>query len=167
MTTFYTVDRLNTLREKQVIKLVRHTDIKPAELQLHVDELFINGLTRHGDSYFLKNSSTPGIINSQIEILAEYVRRANFSSCPSRFQAVFASGSIADAEKFISIYGGGAVWEVSCESYFKADMNLLKNGNSVLVHSYFLNKYWKGESSENPFWEFLLVSPVTVIKKIR
>jgi len=51
----YTVDRKRGLVQDQVIELVCHANLDPPELQTHVDELFPDGVSFHGDFYFLNS----------------------------------------------------------------------------------------------------------------
>lgn len=51
----HTVDRKRGLVEDQVIGLVRYSDLDPPELQAHMDELFPDGVSFHGDFYFLNS----------------------------------------------------------------------------------------------------------------
>lgn len=167
MAQFYSLDRLGTLNQDLEIRLTRYNDINPAELQQHVDLLFPDGLSRHGEQYFLKNDSSPRFSAPSIEMLFEYVRRACFPDRPSRFQSMFAFESLNEAIEFKARYGNGqgTIWQIESIEYFKADMGLLILGNTILVHSYLAHKYWKGEAGERPIWEVLLVPPIRVIKK--
>ena len=45
-------------------------------------------------------------------------------------------------------------------------MNLLSLKDSLLVLDYRAHLYWKGETIGNPYWEYLLVPPVRVIRKV-
>ena len=45
-------------------------------------------------------------------------------------------------------------------------MNLLKQGGSIIGIEIQAEKYWKGESTENPKWEILMEYPVKIIEKI-
>lgn len=170
MPIFYTLDRLQTLRENLNVTLVRYSDITPPQLQLYVDELFPEGVSTHGERYFLRNTSRPNELSPSIELLFEYVRRANFPHRPSRFQCMFGFETPNDTVKFREQFGNnqGVIWEISVEQYFKANMSLLRFGDSILLYSYFANKYWAGEagSDPNPFWEILLIPPIKVIRKI-
>lgn len=168
MTSFYIVDRQHSLREGLTIELTRYSDISPRELQLHVDDMFPDGLSSHGERYFLRSDALALVASPNIEILFEYVRRAAYPSRPSRFQSVFAFRTLADARIFRASYSTKTepIWELHAQSYFIADMRLLTAGNSILWYSYLAHKYWKGEPSEDPLWEVLLVPPVTVLRSV-
>lgn len=169
MPLFYTVDRQNYLKEDLVIQLRRYENITPPELQAHVDELFPDGVSSHGERYFLRGDSSALIADPNIEILFEYVRRASYPARPSRFQSVFAFISVDEAKAFRDRYGesNSLIWELEASESFTADMSLLTAGNSILVYSYFANKYWQGEPSATPFWEALLFPPVRVLRKVK
>jgi hypothetical protein len=161
------VDRRETLSQGKIINLTKFGDIKPPELQVHVDDMFPAGVSNHGDQYFLNNNQKATIASPSIEIIYEYVRRASFSNKPSRFQSFFACGSELGAINFRQRYGKetDSIWLVEAEEYFMGDMNLLQIENSILVISYFANKYWRGEPGDNPFWEILLNPPISVVSK--
>ena len=100
MPKLYTVDRRGTLREGMVLDLVRFTDISPRELQLHLDNMFPQGVSCHGNNYFLSNGSHGVVVSPMIELLFEYVRRACYPDRPSRFTSWFGVESVDDAKRF-------------------------------------------------------------------
>ena len=165
----FTVDRNRTLEEGRVINLVKYSDVRPPELQVHIDFLFPDGVTSHGESYMLRGRTPAKGVNEVIELLFEYVRRSRFPSRPSRFQSVFAFENIDQAVDFRNEYGtpDSLIWEVESDVAFKADMRLLTLEGSLLTLSYNAHRYWKGISSgDNPLWEYLMVPPVKVIRRI-
>lgn len=169
MEYFFTVDRNRTLKEGQIINLVKYTDVKPLELQVHIDSLFPDGVTIHGERYMIRGQTPGKGINEVIELLFEYVRRSHFPSRPSRFQSVFAFRNVDQAVNFRNEYGtsDNLVWEVESDVVFKADMRLLTLQGSLLTLSYNAHRYWSGMSSgDDPIWEYLIIPPVKVIRKI-
>lgn len=169
MREFYTVDRVCTLYQGQTLELVRFNDLQPPDLQSHVDQMFPDGVSRHGDQYFLKNSSWANIASPAIELLFEYIRRSHFPNRPSRFQSWFGVESFENAQVFRARFdaGSGAIWRVASREFFQANMNLLTSQQTTLVYSWFAHTYWRGESGQvTPFWEFLLVPPVHVIERV-
>ncbi len=171
MGRYFTVDRNRTLEEGKIINLVKYSDVGPQELQAHVDSLFPDGVTRHGEHYMLKGQTSAMDRNKSptIELLFEYVRRSHFPSRPSRFQSIFAFENIDQAVSFRNKYGksDGLIWEVESDAAFKADMLLLTLKDSLLRLSYNAHQYWRGMSSgNNPVWEYLMVPPVRVIRRI-
>jgi hypothetical protein len=170
MPTYYTVDRLGSLMPGQVIDLKRYDDVRPVELQRHVDDLFPLGVSAHGERYFLKNR-TDNVADPRTELHFEYVRRALFPERPSRFTSVFAATSIEGAKDFRSRFGkpNDSIWQLEADHGFAANMNLLAGDeNTILVRSYCANAYWQGEAgpSPSPFWEMLLPSPVRVVRQV-
>ena len=168
MKQFYTVDRLSKLQGGQVLQLLKSKDLHPKELQTHVDALFADGVSPHGDKYFLRNSSLASVASPAIEFLFEYVRRAHSPRRPSRFQSWFATESIEDAKSFRTKFGGsGPIWQVTAAIHFRANMNLLTSNHTSLVYSWFAHTYWRGEAGPvDPFWEVLLVPPVRVLERV-
>lgn len=164
---FYTVDRVGTLYEGSECGLVKYSDINPPCLGIHVDELFPDGISTHGERYFLRNDARTQVVDPMLELLFDQVRRAAYLDRPSRFQSMFAVGSLAAAHQFQAQYGGGAIYRVSADVIFRGDMNLLNAGNSTLVTSWFAHQYWRGEAgSKDPFWEWLLKCPVKVGERV-
>jgi len=102
------------------------------------------------------------------EYLFEYVRKSYYLQRPSRFQSFFAFDNIEHAKDFRNKFcnSQGNICEIESKVSFKADMNLLTLGNSLLEADYYAHLYWKGETTGNPFWEYLLVPPVKVIRKV-
>ena len=169
MGRYFTVDRNRTLEEGKIINLVKYSDVEPHELQVHVDSLFPDGVTRHGEHYMLKGQTSAMGISPVIELLFEYVRRSHFPSRPSRFQSVFAFENFDQAVSFRKEYGKseGLIWEVESDVAFKADMRLLTLKGSLLGLSYNAHQYWREiASGNNPVWEYLMVPPVRVIRRI-
>jgi hypothetical protein len=147
--TAYAVDRSSELTEGAVLDRVRYTDLDPPFLQSHVDALFSEGVTRHGEAYLLRNQ--PGTLaNPNIELIFEYVRRARFPDCPPRFESVYGFETLVEAETFRSNpnWGqpGAPIWELSAEEVpFRADMTCLTLGGSILVISQLAERYWSGQ----------------------
>lgn len=171
---YFTVDRSKTLKEGQAVHLVRYRDIEPSILQRHIDHLFPRGVTNHGERYMvcyynLEELRKENRDNALIEIIFEYVRRSHFPQRPSRFQSVFGFDNINQTKVFRNKYGSpdSLIWEVQSHSSFKADMNLLTLRDSLLTVSYRAHQYWTGLAGGNtPNWEYLLVPPVKVIRKV-
>lgn len=164
---FYTVDRANRLNEGDVISLQHHDDVAPDFLQNHVDKMFSEGFSFHGEQYLLKNDSRGNISSPSIELLFEHVRQAHFPSITSRFQSFFACESYEEAIKFRNEFGSDSnkFYEVFTENeHFKGNMNLLNNNQTSLLCSYLSHQYWEGNSIAElgEFWEVLLSLPVTI-----
>lgn len=168
MTKFYTVDRRLSLKEGQIITLKKYNDISPNILQTHADNIFPDGVSIHGEFYWLK--SRPIKVNEILELVFEYVRQSQFMERPSRFQSLFANKTIEQSKSFKMSFCNsiGDIWELECENYFRADMKLLTIPNSLLLLSYFAHQYWQGYSKDSePNWECLLSPPIKVIRRIK
>lgn len=161
------MDRLGTLAEGQVCRLEKYADVNPQVLADHVEELFPDGVSAHGERYFLRADAQALIVNPMLELFFEQVRRAAFAKRPSRLQSMFAVETLAEANQFQAQHGGVAIYKVSAEVIFRGDMSLLQMGNSTLVVSWFAYQYWKGEAGPaDPFWEYLLKCPVHVGERV-
>lgn len=169
MTKFFHFDRKSLLSEGDIINLTKYTDISPDYLQKHIDKYYPSGFTGHGEYYLLQGTSASKLINPNIEIFFEYVRRAYYKNKPSRFQSFFAFNSMEEVVKFIDKfqYKSGKLWEVECEKSYSADMSLLNIGSSILTYSYNAHLYWEGKSSDDPIWEVLLAPPVNIIQEVK
>lgn len=171
---YFTVDRAGTLSLSS-IELEQWDDLEPPELQAHVDKLFPDGLSRHGERYLLQAGSLGLALEPSMELLFEYVRRAMAPEAPSRFQSVFAFERLEDAQRFEAEFGEGvALWLVrSHVSPFRADMRWLSLAGSALIVSHAAVSYWlQADSAQvsqalrprRPLWELLLPPPVDVIE---
>jgi len=83
---------------------------------------------------------------------------------PSRFSALFAWATFDEAVTFQQQHGVGTIYEVEADNFFQADMNLLFLGGSAIGALLFAMKYWRGESSPTPRWEYLLIPPIRVVR---
>lgn len=174
MPAFFHVDRARLLAEGATIVYQRWDNVRPPGLQVHVNDLFPEGVTSHGEAYLLRNERTvPDVASSELEILYEYVRRALYASCPSRFQSVFAYTELAEAKAFRSEYGrpDDPIWELKTDRCFRANMNLITaKQKTVLVQSFLAHQYWEGAAGPAELgsarWEWLLVPPVRVLRRI-
>ena len=96
------------------------------------------------------------------EYLFEQVREQLSTSLPKRTESFFLFESVADCERYMSeIKRIGMICEVELmetKQLFRADMTFINdipnNINANNVYS-IAEKYWKGESSENPLYEII------------
>lgn len=167
---YYTLDRTGRLSEGMILGLVRHLDVQPDFLLKHVDEMFPEGVTEHGNSYFLRGSRPANSVESAIELLFEYVRRSHYPDRPSRFQSVFAFASVEETQTFRKKHGKPThvIWEVEATLSFKGNMGLLTLASSLLTLSWRAHEYWRGQPGKGvpELWECLLVPPVTIVRPI-
>lgn len=175
-----------------------YNDNPERELQKHVNFLFPCGVSDHGNTYFLKPSVSPNFMTAAnqllststsleyaqlkhisdyfndcnmgiIEILFEYIRRAEFSDRPSRFTSFFAWENLEQAKKFRETHGNETmnIWKLEAKTFFRADMSLLTLGtSSILTLSYFAHRYWSGLPNlqdSDTLWEFLLPLPIKAL----
>lgn len=130
-----------------------------------------NGISQHGVNYLhhpcTKDAEMGLHFSHYIENTFELIRRLNFPDRTSRFLCSFGCLTVEDALKLRieNFQNFGIIYKVSCESFFVADMNLLKTG-SIIGMEIMANKYWKGNASANPFWEVLMDTPVTIVEQI-
>jgi hypothetical protein len=142
-------------------------------LAAHLNELFPDGLSLHGWNYmtghtdFLtKHGTTVNYANYEttLELLLEYVRRAEFPSSHSRMQSYFAFGSLDAALAFRT--NGSPVYRLDADVVLQLDQHWLRHGNQGVAGSYCARKYWSGAGSDNPKWECLLMPPVRVLRQV-
>ncbi|EFK35002.1 Uncharacterised protein [Chryseobacterium gleum] len=185
MPEFYTVSRDDISNIKQFklskkedinIDLIEVVDIfSQSDALAVIDNLYPHGISRHGMQYLygsidhVYDQYHHSYVSNYhaIEIIFELIRLLKFPSNPSRFTSTYAWETFEDAIRFKleNCNGCGDIYKVSCENYFKADMNLLLLG-SIPGAMIFAEKYWKGESTKNPLWECLLYGPVNILGKV-
>lgn len=174
MTDFYHVDRYGYLKEEQILTLSKWTNVSPIVLQKHVDLLFPDGVSPHGERYLLCNEhAAPSVADANLELIYEYIRRANFPDRPSRFQSIFAFENLDSAKRFrdqfssVLPHPANSIWLLEANRGFRANMRLLTRECSVLGQSCTAHFYWQGvAAADNPFWEILLVPPIRVLQRI-
>ena len=170
MTTFYSVDSRGFYNQGKVINPII-PNITPREIQNTAISLFPNGVSAHGNGYFLSAQALASDLNYSIDWGLEFYRRSMHPSLPSRYTSIFACESLSDAIQFRSNYRhqSNGIYEIDCdkERVHRGDMTLLMNNNSVLVYTYHFENYWNGTTiSSNPFWEILIPMPVTIGRKV-
>ncbi|SFP78896.1 hypothetical protein [Hymenobacter arizonensis] len=134
------------------------------------------GLSNHGRQYLFNRFYS---INDQwgenytshiplVELVFELTRLAQFPERRSRFAAFFGCETLEDAQRFRAerCNGQGIICLVSCEQYFRADMNSLSLGAGIPSAFVLSERYWRGEAGPNPFWEILMQGPVSILEQI-
>jgi len=184
MTEFYTVSFIE-FSENQKIELITETNelsffgarglYSESDTKKTLNDLFPKGISKHGMRYlsekfdFANTNGKDYVPNIPlIESTFEYIRRINHIEKPSRFQSFFGCETLKQAEFYNRNYrqNKGGIYKVCAEKHFKADMNLLKIGFSILGNTVLAEKYWNQESSENPFWEILMTGKIIIKEKI-
>ena len=169
MKRFFRVDQSMNLYEGQEINYINSDNIEPEELQTDINFLFPEGISNLGFSLINKSAND---ISNLVELVFEYVRRSYFPEKPSRFQSIFAFDNIEQAKLFRYKYCDckHKIWEVETMPSFRADMSLLDlpQDCSLLKLDHIAHLYWNSETEDTrcTFWEYLLVPPVKVIRKI-
>lgn len=176
MARLYVVDRYNRYQEKQIVSLKKFDDITPIELGNLVTELFPDGVSDQGNYYFLSN--VPYIDPTiNIDWSFEFYRCAKYPTKPSRWQSLYAWQSLNEAIAFRNSNGGpdNPIYEldVDLSRCHIADMHLLDNPDSALVHTYRAELYWQGQTMPTHIvpdwstkWEVLVPLPITLGKQI-
>lgn len=183
MPEFYTVSRkdisnltnlnLFNLNEKDIYEIQDFFTLNDAVKK--IKQLYPKGISSHGFQYlhdkydYVYDDNNRSYISYMhiIEITFELIRQISFNEKPSRFESIFGCESLADALKFRNEKGNpeNKIYKVSTDSFFKADMNLLYTG-TILGNILIAEKYWRGQSSKNPFWEILMQAPVKILEEI-
>lgn len=175
---YFHVSRQTSFREGAQINLQRFDDITPTVLKAHIDGLFPEGVSQHGNQY-LATEIRPTLLDgspnfqqfnaSNTELIWEFVRRTRYRSRPSRYQSLFAWETREEADFFCEERGGGEIYEVFSlfnRKAFRADMALVDVAASRLGASYQAHQYWEGNGSPFPRWEIVVPLPVQVTRKI-
>lgn len=184
MNEFFLVS-LNELEVNQQLTLTTNTQEIPKwnvenlyteeEVTNKLTELYPDGVSKHGLQYLSERFDYPKINGKDylpylplIELTFELIRKIKFNDKPSRFTCVFGSETLEEASTFNKDYRGnkGSIYKVSAEEWVKLDMKLLYVGPSILGNEILAEKYWKGESSKEPFWEVLMTGEIKVLEKI-
>jgi hypothetical protein len=159
------VDRSDTLTPGAVLQN-QPLPAMPADVPALADE-WPGGLTGHGLRY-ATSASFDGETAS--EWFFELVRRAEFSTMRSRFQAVFAMTSLSDARAFRHAMGGNLlvpIVRVQGALAHRANMNLIRWTAPAVATLARAREYWQGEQGvAAPLWEVLLQPPVTVLDRV-
>ncbi|HHX62151.1 MAG TPA: hypothetical protein GX707_15795 [Epulopiscium sp.] len=172
----YHIDRTNSLKEGDIIELQIFDDIKPAFLGQILNSNYPEGLSRHGGLYYISQSNQVNMKEFILENLLEYERLLKFPDKVSRFESFFASQTLDEALIWKSILSHNpldkfTIWEVEFnhENYLHLDSSWLYcdiYNFSPLYTAFFANKYWSGETSENPKMELLIKPPIKIVKKV-
>lgn len=164
----FTVDRGQSLQPGLRLDLVTWNDLDPPWAQSHLDSLFPEGVSTHGERYFVSGDIPATDISANIELIFEYVRRFAFPHALSRFQAFYAAPTVEYARAFRAAFGSAndPIWRVGGEEALRADMSLLSLGGSALTISWAAHQYWAGGVSSTPLMESLLRPPVDVIGRV-
>lgn len=103
----------------------------------------------------------PKSADAYTEAYLEIIRKKDFPSLPCRYKSLIVCDNLKDAKEFQRVYRTknnqiSYIYEleVPSDKYFVGDMNML-NDRSTEVED-MLKKYWKGEKTSTPFYEFLL-----------
>jgi len=165
-TVAYHVDRTGQLQSGYTIKLQDPPPMPAGGVDLSVE--FPGGLSSHGQQY-VASAAFDGNVAS--EWFFELVRRAEFSERTSRFQAVFALPTLADARAFRhSIVGNltTPIVRVRGQAAHRANMQLIRWTAPAITTLARAQEYWRGDPglAIPPVWELLLVPPVVVLERV-
>lgn len=176
----YRFDRRNEIFVGQTITLTPFLVDELNEYNRFIRGEFPEGVTSHGMSYFintmnvdyLKPNTIDNFISATIEAVFELRRQLHFPDMPSRYQSIFAVESLEDAKKWKSILEGKIeypLYELEFESQsHKLDASWLSMGSPIAfsICNFLADKYWSGESSDNPIYELLIRTPAKVVRKL-
>jgi hypothetical protein len=187
MQTFFTADRSMRLASGMTLELFQKPQNMKQALQVrdvfdHADleallaKEFPEGISRHGMQYLLDNNNYRHLngatdfewvrYSPAVELIFEYVRKADFPELPSRFTCAFACDTPEEAGAF---FGNQSlpVFEIKTSlRVFRADENFLKISPHHLGTILMAKRYWSGEMSANPKVEVLLECPAVIGRKV-
>ena len=177
--SFYSVDRKKYYKVGETLNLMKIDPLKrpywklpgwlsEQDLKQHLYDLFPDGLSFHGWQYlldrhdFIKSASGAPFVDHAftVELLFENIRRAFFSTMPSRFQSFFAWEKVEEAKRFKK--PDFKIYRLECSEFFKADQNYLTVGVQNIECSFCAFQYWSGKCTNTPKWEVLLKPPVFI-----
>lgn len=173
MAKFYHIDRLNRLNVGDEIKLAKYNDISGPDknttliLQGQVNFMFPDGVSSHGEQYYISGS----LFNDtsyDIELIFELYRRIYYPDKISRFQAFFCvekENILKMLNRLRANINEVTIYEIECEEYEKFDMNLLNKGSN-LVNTVYAQLYWSGDNIGNPLYEVLAKPPIKIIRTV-
>ncbi|AMS03524.1 hypothetical protein SEA_GUACAMOLE_33 [Gordonia phage Guacamole] len=160
MPTFYTVDRLNLLSQGLVITTQHSgtcTSLLPEQMSVHGHrylsiDLIAQWCPEDGNGR-----------SAMIELVWELARQQIKPDTPSRLECMFGWRDLDTARTFRGA-GEGTIYEVTCDddSAFKADMNHLDVGGTIMDAATRASAYWMQFPSPRPRWEYLLKLPLTI-----
>lgn len=167
----YHIDRTNSLSECQTIfsATIFNESISST--------LFGGFISQHGAHYLTDCSDKNDFCSYQIEFEYELIRRSLFPHCFSRFQSMFALKRIDDLRFWKSLKNPSyRIFEIefddsACQEY---DASFLKGGPiwdnrffwSPTSTLYNAINYWRGERSECPLTELLIMGSIFIKKEI-
>lgn len=181
----YHIDRLNLLHQNRILDLDKFFLPNSKSLQPIVTDYYPQGLSFHGDHYYLSGSDPSQTGALVYELIYEYERKLNFPNQLSRYQSFFCTTE-SDLQKWLSLFSNGnldiqkgySIWEIDPldSKTQEFDASLIGGGNlnglevfSPLVTQYFAKKYWSGEKNpeESNVLNEILVSPrMKCVRKI-
>lgn len=168
--TFYHLDRWDELAAGQTIPLCE-PDSVAGEDAAALRSLYPEGLSRHGRHYCrrdLYGDDPDDLWDFACEAVFEMVRVAAFPERPSRLQSVFGFETRTAVDRFVERFVDDpcTVWTVEAEQSFVADMHLV-DAEDFADGLRRARVYWQGATvRDDPFWEALLVPPVTVVEAV-
>jgi hypothetical protein len=155
------------------------------DLVAHYRRHFPDGLSAHGIRYLHSGSPDPAklceaeagerqgllqhLVNCDIEIILELVRRVVAPDAPSRFVSTFAWGSPNDVRRFSEMFGFSlndySTFELDADDGFRADLRWLKGGSKLSIwHD--AEQYWRQQPFDpEPLWEYVIALPCKVVDK--
>lgn len=181
----YHIDRYGYIKEGQTINLIQPQNPNPFFNKLRLKH-YKNGLSFSGLNYLL----APDIFNVDMrmrqtifEIIFEQVRYRSFKRRPSRFQSFFGCDE-SGLQEWMNIFlsyedATYPIYKIDAKNVFKADSRFVSDivyglpgmtpDNSVLSVSqidYQATFYWRGRSTANPLFEYLIKPPFRVLDRI-
>lgn len=143
-----------------------------ADIDAKIRALYPGGISGHGFNHLYRyndlhihNGFVDG--NHAVETSFELMRMLKFPDLPSRFQAYFGCETLAESLEFSESQNDPCtVYLVECENAVKVDMNWLTTACSIPGNIAAAECYCRGEPSDQPFWEILMIPPVQIIEEI-
>lgn len=177
MKKYFSVDRRNQYAEGKLVSLRTEPNPSP-ELHAHIGQLFPEGLSQHGNTYFghpqpLAILSLTDRNSLLLEMLLEGTRKAYFPDKPSRYQSMYAFDSLDEALAFRQSHShpGAHIYELEPQArVHRGDMAIYRINLRVAEIDQSMHLYWQGKTRDTDGhrseWEHVLELPVLIGRRV-
>jgi Protein of unknown function (DUF2441) len=165
MKYYYHLDRSGILHKGMTINLHKFSAGTEPEVAHDLNVLYPDGVSRFGAAILSGRSMNLTNLLREREKRLEEIRLSDYSECPSRFTTFFACRTVEQAQEFRTLVNSleSKIWKIEGRGGVVKDMNFLQ-GRPLLALEVDGHHYWRGHTSDNPFWECLVTLPIKAIE---